>query len=768
MTWLSRLLPQSPRLPRLADHNLRTRQAQRRRRMSTLEALEGRTLLSNVSATVVANTLVIVGDQHNDSFKVTENPATGLVTVVGTPAPSSNPHLPPSNTTQINNLPVGLAFTTSQSVQVLDIFLPGNFNNTDYVTLTEGPTTGTGTLRSVTIVAPGGVGAGVEGLDLNLTVTNLSVSGPFALYDAPTYGPASSTLPAIPALPTGQAPNAPPTSLYTPPTNSAGNPLNQLGGVLNATITGSHFSSLYLEQDGCCLADVTLNSDTVTGSVTVEEGVANGDQVYAADDTFQGATTITQYYGPTMSGCYGTGDLVYVNQTPSVAGTSNIFDLAIYQNGPGTGQIIDVGTSYEVEVAITGFGVIAEQPNAGGSDLIYIESITVYGHLTNSFLPYGPPSIYTLQGNGGNDTTNIDSSTVWGNISAYQGNSNDGSADHIILDADSAGYTTPGAGGLLIPSFGLVTLSQGNGNGDTVFLSSTGTEFDALNVFNNLSITQRNGNSDIVTVDSTVVVTGNIIVVQGYGAYDVVNVTSSTAGYTTQSGPILTDHGGLLAIIQGNGYSDSVTITSFGLEGDFGSIFNNVFIYQGNSLNGLPVDCLEPTGDLVTIDQTTINSNLIIFQNAVFSLAPAVSTGDMTSVQSIVADPAIIVTDGAGLGNNVVLIGTGAASGGVGTGVGQVYVGEETLIYQGGKDNTVWLGGASGDNSGVVDFETGFLDIWTGAGGGGTVQATNTTVDFGSFFGNSFVINGGGTGNTYVDLLGNNPDPLPYGPNYRG
>ena len=52
MTWLSRLLPQSPRLPRLADQNHRTRQAQRRRRMSTLEALEGRTLLSNVTTSI--------------------------------------------------------------------------------------------------------------------------------------------------------------------------------------------------------------------------------------------------------------------------------------------------------------------------------------------------------------------------------------------------------------------------------------------------------------------------------------------------------------------------------------------------------------------------------------------------------------------------------------------------------------------------------------------------------------------------------------------
>jgi hypothetical protein len=48
MTRLARLVPQNPSLQRRADHKHRTRQGQRRRRMATLETLEGRTLLSNV------------------------------------------------------------------------------------------------------------------------------------------------------------------------------------------------------------------------------------------------------------------------------------------------------------------------------------------------------------------------------------------------------------------------------------------------------------------------------------------------------------------------------------------------------------------------------------------------------------------------------------------------------------------------------------------------------------------------------------------------
>ena len=94
-------------------------------------------------------------------------------------------------------------------------------------------------------------------------------------------------------------------------------------------------------------------------------------------------------------------------------------------------------------------------------------------------------------------------------------------------------------------------------------------------------------------------------------------------------------------------------------------------------------------------------------------------------------NPAVVsITDGPGLGNNVVDIGTGLC------GPGTVVVGEETLICQGVPNNTVVMGGSGGD-AGGPDFETGFLDIYTGAGGGGTVYAINTTVVFGSFLGNT-------------------------------
>src|SRR5271166_495191 len=87
MTWLSRLLPQSPSLRRFSDHSRRTRQAQRRR-MATLDSLEDRTLLSNVVTSLIkaadgSFTLAIAADVFSDTFTVTENP-TGFVTVTGT------------------------------------------------------------------------------------------------------------------------------------------------------------------------------------------------------------------------------------------------------------------------------------------------------------------------------------------------------------------------------------------------------------------------------------------------------------------------------------------------------------------------------------------------------------------------------------------------------------------------------------------------------------------------------------------------------------
>ena len=299
--------------------------------------------------------------------------------------------------------------------------------------------------------------------------------------------------------------------------------------MLNVSVTGSHLGSLYIEQDGCCPATVTLDHDSDRRLRDVEEGVANGDAISLTNST-AGATTLIQGYGPTMAGCNGSGNLVTVQDDPVPpivgAATTGIFDLAITQLGPGSarnaaGQTILVGTVSPVEVALTGFGITATQNDGAGvgtgggtatRNVIHIESITVYGRVTNSFGPLGPPSIVTSQGDGSGDSTTIDSSTVWGNISASQGN---GGSDTIYTRSRHGWVDDPGAGGLLIPHYGVVTLSQGDGGGDTIILNSAGSEFAAVNVFNNLDITQGNGDGDVTTVDSTTVVTDNIYRIPG-------------------------------------------------------------------------------------------------------------------------------------------------------------------------------------------------------------------------------------------------------------
>ena len=116
MTWLSRLLPQTHTIGgSIHSHNQRSRQSKRHRRMSTVETLEGRTLLSNVIALPQINpadgsrTLSIQGDGGKDAFSVTLNPG-GTVTVA---ARTDVPHV----FTTINGNPFGTPFTTAQPIK---------------------------------------------------------------------------------------------------------------------------------------------------------------------------------------------------------------------------------------------------------------------------------------------------------------------------------------------------------------------------------------------------------------------------------------------------------------------------------------------------------------------------------------------------------------------------------------------------------------------------------------------------------------------------
>ena len=688
MTWLSRLLPQSPRLPRLAGHNHRTRQAQRRRRMSTVEALEDRTLLSsgNVVTSIAkapngAITLTITGDAHSDTYSVTENGASlgDTVTITG--------KLAGSNITTVNSQ---LSYTTTLAISDIDIVIPptdvnGNTNtsaNTDTISLT-----GHGMVQNVVVSEPG-YDATNPSPTLNLTVTNVNNSGTLTVAD--------------------------------------GTPGTYVGGTLNASVTGSQFSALTIDQVGCCQATVTLNNDVVPGAVSVTEGTGNNDSVSATGDMF-GATTISQYVDLNPNGNDGSGDNVSFNDTVANprTGLGGVFSLAVYQNGTGGGQSILVGTTSEVEVASTGtaltpaFGIIAQQPKAGGEspttytlnsngtltvtpavpgDVIHVESITTYGRPNSNFGKYGVPSISTLQGPGNGETTIVDSSSVPGNIIVKQG---DGNNDFVHIADDAIGFAEQTGAYSIAESYGLLWVSQGNGGGDLVIVDSNGSE------------------------------------------------PISPPIPPNQYGNVLNQ-------------------------------FNNVVIQQGNG--GGPVNpalCAEAPGfdDVVVFEESNVNDNLYIVQNASFTIGvfplgiPVLDVGEylFIHVQSLAGTPPTSA-DGTGTGLNLVEIGGNPEGVTYPDGItlvvpAQVIVGGETYVFQGGEQNVSDLGGAL-DPSGI-DFETATLDIWTGAGGGSTVTATNTYVDNGSGYGNSYVINGGGT-NDYYDLGGNSPTPLPFSSTYVG
>ena len=164
MTWLSRLLPNG--------RSSLQRATKRRRRMMSLEALEHRIVLSNVTVSfpTPSSPLTITGDTFNDNFTITEN-LDGTVTV----APGATHVVPgvgvvPPSTIDGSSAP----FTTGSAVTSIIVVLPGT-TNFDFVTLSgQGKTTPT-TVKNVTVTA--------TGANLTFAANNVDNSGNFVLSD---------------------------------------------------------------------------------------------------------------------------------------------------------------------------------------------------------------------------------------------------------------------------------------------------------------------------------------------------------------------------------------------------------------------------------------------------------------------------------------------------------------------------------------------------------------------------------------------------------
>jgi hypothetical protein len=495
MTWLSRLLPQSPRLQRLPDHNHRTRQAQRRRRMATLETLEGRTLLSNVNVAFANGILAIRGDAFNDSFKITELPAAtgdGKVIVAST-----------SPQTTINGTSV--PFVSPQAVTAIVVNLPGTTNTDTVELLGAGKATPT-TVKNVTITGPGPFGS--TAANLNFTANGVDNNG------------GAFTLNAFALTATDAA--------------------------LTANVDSSSFQALTINQFGNSKADVELGNDLIPGNVQVHERNTNSDLITVDWHDVFGGTVLAQ-------GLLGTTpnlpDSVIVQN--ATAG-----NLTIWQWNNGTGNTITVNN---LSVAGVSFGVQTIQGNGAGdtTTINHVTTLTPPNPTAVPALP-NIPSIAVVQGDGskaphgvatGNDSASVTNSTLPGNIQINQADlAGNATGDSATISGDTLGFTIP-VGPYVRPFFGAVAIAQGNASGDTAVLNNNP-------VVNNVTIVQGNNvpargltpgvevaeindtkvTSDIRITQGGPAAAGNYVAAIGYDYLGYMNGTTPASSSVTAGG----------------------------------------------------------------------------------------------------------------------------------------------------------------------------------------------------------------------------------------
>ena len=810
MTWLSRLLPQSARLPRLADHNHRTRQGQRRRRMATLETLEGRTLLSNVVVTFRTPTsaLTITGDtttdNHNQNFTITEN-LDGTVTV----APGATHVVPgvgvvPASTIDGSSKP----FTTGSAVTSIIVNLPGT-TNFDFVTLTgQGKTTPT-TVKNVTVTA--------TGANLTFAANNVDNSGSLVVSDTFT---------------------------------------SAVNAVLTATVNNSSFALLSITQTGGGpdSTSVTLGNDNIPASVSVSEGNANGDSITLnSGDTFGTTTLLQGNGGPTNPNSLGNSDTVSVSN-------SSANNLLIEQLLNGNNNKITVNTLSIAAINPIGLhdGLTTSQGN-GDTDITTITGVTTLNNAPPPNLPFPPfyatSNIVVGQGSGSGDSASVTNSTVPGSISITQKDmAVNALGDSATISGDTVGYTETSGTTVLAAFPGNLTISQLNASIDTATVSgstalggnvsitqgngggtSTNPPGDSATVTGvtagtllsngtivggNITIKQGTGSDDSVTVsgstalgnvsitqtdvaanpfgDSATVsgdtVTGNITILQGYASGDMATIDPTSAGGNVTITQFdgagdtatadLTTVGGNVTISQGTGSDDTATVgSSLG----FTTVGGNITITQGDVAGNATGDTASvlgvtagsstgspfpiEVGGLVTITQGNAPGDVALL-NGDHVNNVSITQGDNVQVlngSTVASDVAEI--NGTTVTSNIVIIqGTGFSTapdaGLYVTAIGFDYLGYisgtpasapvtaggYTIIDQNYANNQVYLGDATSS------FTTNYLDVYTGGGGGAFVFAANTTVFSGAlgiFDPLGYTIDGGGLGNTYVDGGGN-------------
>jgi hypothetical protein len=290
-------------------------------------------------------------------------------------------------------------------------------------------------------------------------------------------------------------------------------------------------------------------------------------------------------------------------------------------------------------------------------------------------------------------------------ISGDDSNFRDLTITEPLSGADQSISVGTASGGVELSVIGFgISATQGDGASNTISIASITTPGGPIDDLHagppSIVSVQGDGDNDQVVVESSTVV-GNIESYQGDGNGDYAATLGSQAGFAFSFGPYVFDFFGNATVSQGNGCNDVADL-------DGGDVLNNIYVSQGDSI-AFP-GFTSSLGDEVHINDSTLTSDIIIQQG---------------SSQAI--------------GNAIVTIGDSSP----------VTAGGAATITQNGANNTVVLGAAGSS------FATEFLDINTGAGGGGFVTAANTTVLDGSYFGYDFVIDGGGGGNVFLDEGGN-------------
>jgi hypothetical protein len=631
MTWLSRLLPPTSRVKdRAARHNRTTKQ---RRRTMTVENLEHRIVLSNVSTSLVGSTLTINADRFNNNFRIVEATASGAdhgkvtvesgafsTTINGTLAPYQTP-------VAVTAIKINFVGTTDSDV--LEIVGAGKNATT--------------TVKTITI--------SVDKTYLNLNVHDVANSGAFSLTTK---------------------------------------------GKLDASLVDSTFSAVTIDQSqGCCVAHVELGNVTASGAVTISEGKWNGTEAnhnsVDIHDSKLGSTTITQLDGDwnSVEVAGSTVKDLSVRQGDGDHDSIDVHGLRIASSSFGVKTVQGDGDNDSTTIDDVGVtGLTTNRPvkvpdiyvtqGDGDADFASVTNVNVGGdvgicqgdgagdqaYINNSYIGSMYQGTYyfgyatIVQGDGLRDTAAIDSvianfifitqgdgdedsafatnSVVFGAVGIVQGDGGDvvdPQSDGSDADPDLIGDVAVIDN--ITGSLWSLYIVQGCGDGDLATISNS--DAQGLNPYGypgGVYITQGDGDNDFATIESVLAANLDIFITQGDGDNDYASINAASAldgsiyieqgcGDNDEASITNSDAYCDISIAQGDGDTDVATIDSSS------TTWNNIWIAQGcgdndsatisNSLSAWRISITQ--GDGVLDTASVLNSTALGYAEPAYDQA---------------------------------------------------------------------------------------------------------------------------------------------------